>query len=88
VTTLSGTVTLPGGEPATDAVVELHNSANDIVDQVQVDDAGAYTYHLAPGRWSLRVWDPHGHRASADVMLKRGEQVTLDLQLDQPASEV
>jgi Carboxypeptidase regulatory-like domain len=82
---LTGTVTVHGDKPALTAVVEVHNSTGDVVDQVQVDDAGRYTYHLAPGRWSLNVWDAHGHRGKADVELDENQgSLTVDVNLDEP----
>lgn len=82
-TKLSGKVTAHG-HPATGAVVELHNSAGDTVDQVQVDESGHYTYHLAPGTWNLNVWDAHGHRGSGQVTIGDGDEATLDVELSEP----
>ncbi|CAN5653015.1 hypothetical protein BH24ACT26_BH24ACT26_20930 [soil metagenome] len=81
MTKLSGTVTVHGNGPARFAVVELHNSSGDTVDQVQVDDAGRFTYHLSPGAWSLRAWDTIGHRAAETVTLSEGETKVVDLEL-------
>ena len=80
---LSGTVKVHE-EPARSAVVELHNSTGDIVDQVQVGDDGGYTYYLAPGSWTLRVWDAHGHRGRAELTLADGETRVLDVELEKP----
>jgi hypothetical protein len=82
VTKLTGTVTVHGEGPAKFAVVELHNSSGDIVDQVQVDDGGRYTYHLSPGAWSLRVWDSIGHRSERQVTLSEGEDEVVDIDLE------
>jgi hypothetical protein len=83
-TKLSGTITVHGSKPATTAVVEIHNDNGDVVDQVQVDDRGSYTYHLSPGTWGLRVWDSHGHRAGRQVEIgDQGEKV-LDIDLEEP----
>jgi Carboxypeptidase regulatory-like domain len=82
VTKLSGTVSVQGGGPARAAVVELHNSSGDVVDQVQVDDTGRFTYHLSPGTWHLRVWDSSGHRGEKDVTLSPDEDGVVDLDLD------
>ena len=71
-------------EPARSAVVELHNSAGDIVDQVRVGDDGGYTYYLAPGSWALRVWDAHGYRGRAELTLSDGETRVLDVDLEKP----
>jgi hypothetical protein len=85
MTKLVGRVTVHGGQKvAKTAVVELHNSVGDVVDQVQVDGEGRYTYHLAPGTWSLRVWDAHGHRGKAEVQLVDGDEKTCDLDLEEP----
>ena len=82
--TLRGRITAHG-EPARSAVVELHNSHGDVLDQVQVDDQGAYIYHLVPGSWKLNVWDAHGHRGSAAVSIEEGDEDTvLDVGLDEP----
>lgn len=81
MTTLSGTVTLDGKSPALSAVVELHNSAGDVVDQVQVDGEGRYRYHLAEGRWVLKLWDAHGYRGSAEVTLEKDQDKNLDITL-------
>jgi hypothetical protein len=78
---LTGTVRGPGGAPAPDAVVEVANSAGDVVDQVIVDDEGRYTYHLSEGTWSLRAWDSHGGRTKEAVSLVQGENRTLNLEL-------
>lgn len=85
MTKLSGVVTVHGGsKAASTAAVELHNASGDVVDQVQVDDEGRYTYHLAPRNWSLYVWDAHGHRGRADVALAEDEDETLDIDLEEP----
>lgn len=85
MTSLSGRVTVHKGEKsALTATVELHNSAGDVVDQVQVDDDAAYRYHLAAGHWSLKVWDAHGHRGRAEIDLEEGEDKTLDIDLEEP----
>jgi hypothetical protein len=80
--TLSGRVLIAGGDPALDAVVELRNSGGDVVDQVQVDSTGRYRFHLSEGVWSLRSWDPHGHRAVGQASLALDDEVTLDLSLE------
>ena len=80
---LSGRITVHGDKPAKGATVELHNSAGDVIDQIQVDDDGRYTYHLKPGDWSMRVWDAHGHRGRATVQLSQDDK-TLDVDLDEP----
>ena len=83
---LVGRITVHGGaKPATSAVVELHNATGDVVDQVQVDDAGRYTYHLSAGKWTLNVWDAHGHRGTGEVTLAEGEQKNYDIDLQEPA---
>ena len=65
--------------------MELHNSHGDVLDQVQVDDQGAYIYHLVPGRWQLNIWDAHGHRGTAAVSIEEGdEDKVLDVGLDEP----
>jgi Carboxypeptidase regulatory-like domain len=82
---LFGSVTVhDGAKPAKTAVVELRNAGGDIVDQVQVDADGRYTYHLAPGEWSLNVWDSHGHRGRVTVTVAEGEERKLDLDLEEP----
>lgn len=81
---LTGAVTVHGDKPALSAVVEVSNATGDIVDQVQVDDAGRYTYHLSAGTWKLRVWDAHGHRGTAEVSLAEGEDKVVDLDLHEP----
>ncbi len=84
--TLRGHVTADG-QPAVSAVVELHNSQGDVLDQVQVDDEGGYIYHLVPGQWALNVWDAHGHRGHAEVEMVEGDEDTIvDVQLQ--AAEV
>ena len=79
--TVSGRVTRTGGGLAPDAVVEVHNAADDVVDQVTVDDEGRYVYHLARGKWFLRAWDSRGGRARAMFELSAGEDRTLNLEL-------
>lgn len=79
---LAGTVTVPGGDPSTDAVVEVLNSSGDVLDQVQVDQGGRYRYHLGEGTWVLRAWDAHGHRGRAEVRLGYTDKV-FDLDLDE-----
>ena len=82
-TKLSGHVTVHG-HPATSATVELHNATGDVVDQVRVNDEGFYRYFLSPAKWSLRVWDEHGHSAQAEVTLSDGEEKVLDIALSEP----
>lgn len=81
VSKLSGHVTVDGNRPQGDVVVELHNSAGDVVDQVRVDEDGAYRYHLSPARWYLRAWDAHGHGARAEVVIAADEDELCDLEL-------
>jgi hypothetical protein len=83
VPTLSGRITVHGSKPARTATVEVHNSAGDVIDQVQTDDDGRFTYHLVAGRWSLRVWDEHGHRGATEVELSE-EDRELNLDLEEP----
>lgn len=59
---LTGAVLLAESEPATTAVVELHNVRGDIVDQSVVDDHGRFTFHVSSAAWSVVGWDPQGHR--------------------------
>ena len=82
---LTGRITVHGDKPASSAVVEIHNSQGDVVDQVQVDDDGRYTYHLAEGTWTLNVWDSHGHRGNAAVELTEGSDREVNLDLAEPA---
>ena len=84
---LTGQVTVNGNEPATSAVVEIHNSQGDVVDQVQVDAEGRYTYHLTPGQWTLNVWDSQGHRGKCSVTLGDDDK-TCDLDLEEPKGAV
>lgn len=84
MTTLSGRVTVHGDKAAKTATVELHNSSGDVVDQVSVDEDGAYRYHLAAGTWTLNVWDAHGHRGRAEVEVADGEDKTFNLDLEEP----
>ena len=79
---LTGRVTAHG-DPAPSAVVEVHNSSGDVVDQVQVDSDGHYTYHLSEGSWSLNVWDAHGHRGRSEVELG-ADDASVDVQLSEP----
>jgi hypothetical protein len=83
VPTLSGRITVHGSKPARTATVEVHNSVGDVIDQVQTDDDGRFTYHLVAGRWSLRVWDEHGHRGGAELELSE-EDHELNLDLEEP----
>jgi Carboxypeptidase regulatory-like domain len=81
---LSGHVTVHGGA-ADSATVEIHNATGDVIDQVRVDDAGFYRYHLSSGQWTLRVWDAHGHAGKAEVTLADNEEKVVDIELDEPA---
>jgi len=83
-TVLTGTVTVPGGEPALGAVVELHNSGGDTVDQVQVNTKGGFTYYLSSGTWTLTVWDGIGNRGGAQVRMDEGEQKVCNVEIDHP----
>ena len=83
-TKLTGAITVHGSKPAKTAVVELHNSTGDVVDQVQVDDDGRYVYHLSDGLWTLRVWDGHGHRGSVEVEISGEADKNVDLDLEEP----
>ena len=67
---LTGQVTVNGDEPADSAVVEIHNSQGDVLDQVQVDTEGRFTYHLTAGKWTLNVWDAKGHRGKCSITLE------------------
>ena len=87
MTKLSGRVTNDQGNASADAVVEIRNSAGDVVYQVRTDDDGNYTYHLSAGAWTLNVWDPHGGRATADATLSDGEEKRMDVTLSS-SSEV
>jgi hypothetical protein len=80
---LTGRITVHGDKAATSAVVEVHNSQGDVVDQVQVDGDGRYNYNLSTGTWTLNVWDAHGHRGRQDVSLGDDDQ-TVDVNLDEP----
>ena len=82
---LSGHITVHGGKPATTAVVELHNAGGDVVDQVRVDDSGLYQYNVSPAKWSLRVWDGHGHSGRGQVTVSEGEEKVLDIELSEPS---
>ena len=81
---LVGRITVHGDKPALSATVELHNATGDVVDQVQVDDDGRYTYHWAPGSWTIIVWDAPGHRGNATAQIEDGADTTLDLDLQEP----
>ena len=80
---LTGRITVHGDHPATSAVVEVHNSQGDVVDQVQVDADGRYNYNLSAGSWTLNVWDAHGHRGRHEVTLSDDDQ-TADVDLAEP----
>ena len=77
--TLTGRVTV-NGEPVPTAVIELHNSQGDVVDQVQANDDGRYTYHLSPGDWTLNVWDAQGHRGRRGVTIAE-QDASADIEL-------
>jgi hypothetical protein len=80
---LTGRVTLHGVSAAQNAVVELHNSQGDVLDQMQVDRSGIYAFHLIAGSWRLSAWDHQGRRALADVQLGDRDTV-LDMDLIEP----
>ena len=80
---LTGRITVHGSKPARTATVELHNAPGDVVDQVQTDDDGRFTFHLVAGKWSARVWDEHGHRGRAEFELF-DEDHELNLDLEEP----
>lgn len=80
--TLSGRVSVHG-EPATSAVVELHNATGDVVTQSQVDERGSYLFHVSEGTWAVRAWDRYGHRGWAQTTLKENEEKRLDLDLEE-----
>ena len=77
---LSGRV-VAGGASVSTAVVELRNGAGDVVDQIQVNDAGEFTYHLSTGTWQLQAWDNEGRRGRAEISVSEGESKTIDLDL-------
>ena len=77
--TLTGRVTVDGN-PTPTAVVEVHNSQGDVVDQVQANDDGQYKYHLSPGDWTLNCWDAQGNRARHAVKLG-DDDVSFDIEL-------
>jgi hypothetical protein len=80
VTTISGQVTCDETTAAY-AVVELHNATDDVLTQVVVDKDGRYRFYVTGGIWRLRVWDPHGRRATAQATVSSGEDRTLDVRL-------
>jgi hypothetical protein len=80
---LSGQVKVHGDKAATAATVEVINSTGDVIDQVQVDGDGRYTYHLSAGKWTLNVYDPHGHRGRVEVDLT-DDDATHDVDLSEP----
>ena len=85
MTKLRGRVTVHGGaKPARTATVELIDDSGDVIDQVRVDDAGAFTYHLIGGSWKLNVWDAHGHTGRVDVSVQEGEEKVLEVDLEEP----
>lgn len=84
MTKLRGRITLHGADPARTATVELHNATGDVVDQVVVDDDGRFTYHLAPGTWTLNIWDAHGHRGRETVGLEEGDDKVVEIELKEP----
>lgn len=79
---LSGRISAHG-EAATSAVVEVHNASGDVVDQVQVDGEGRYTYHLSEGQWTLNVWDAYGHRGRTEVTIG-ADDASADVELSEP----
>jgi uncharacterized protein YfaS (alpha-2-macroglobulin family) len=81
MTKLSGRVSDEAGNPAADAVVELVNSAGDVVDSVRTDDNGTYTYHLSAGAWTINAWDSHGGRAAGSATVSEGEDRSMDVTL-------
>ena len=84
---LTGQVTVNGDDPADSAVVEIHNSQGDVLDQVQVDGEGRFTYHLTAGKWTLNVWDAHGHRGKCSVTLEDKDKIC-DVILEEPKGAV
>jgi protocatechuate 3,4-dioxygenase beta subunit len=82
VTKLSGRVTDENGNAVSDAVVEIRNSPGDIVDSVQVNTDGEYTYHLSDGSWTLNVWDTRGRRGRAEVDLINAEEARSDITIE------
>jgi hypothetical protein len=78
---LRGAVTRGSGNVAPDATVEIHNAAGDVVDQVQVDAQGRFEFHVTPGSWGLRAWDPHGRRARSPAEVAERE-VEVELRLE------
>ena len=80
---LTGRVTLNGMSPVPNAVVELHNSNGDVLDQMQVDRSGIYAFHLIAGTWRLRAWDNQGRRALTEVQVGDKDTV-LDIELTEP----
>jgi hypothetical protein len=82
MTKLSGQITDENGNAVADAVVEIRNSAGDIVDSVQVSSDGEYTYHLSDGSWTLNVWDPHGRRGRAQVELMDADEARSDITIE------
>jgi hypothetical protein len=85
-TTISGRVTVEEGDPATDAVVELHNVTDDVVTQVRVDEDARYRFHVTEGSWRLKVWDPHGRRGEARARVSTGEERDLSIRLEKGAA--
>ena len=82
MTKLSGRITDENGNAVSDGVVEIRNSAGDIVDSVQVNGEGEYTYHLSDGSWTLKVWDPHGRRGRAEIDLIDADEARSDITIE------
>ena len=82
MTKLSGRITDENGNAVSDAVVEIRNSTGDIVDSVQVNGEGEYTYHLSDGSWTLNVWDPHGRRGRAEIDLIDADEARSDITIE------
>jgi hypothetical protein len=83
-TAIEGTITVDG-IPARIATVELLNREGDILDQIAVDDHGHFRYHLAPGSWTLNVYDARGNKNKTNITLSEGEDRTLNLELKEGA---
>ena len=79
--TIFGRVMIEGGETAIDGVLELHNAAGDVVDQVVVDDSGRYRFHVSEGKWVLKLWDPNGRRGAAEALVAADEDLNLNVSL-------
>lgn len=83
VSQVIGKVTAATGSPIAEAGVAVTKSSTGVPEiLVLTDEEGGYVWELPPGEFTLTVYKDGYVEQSKDVILKEGETVELDFQLE------